>query len=176
MAPPEREELPAVAGRSHWVPVLLVLVGLAFGARVLLPIWLAPQLAERASTVIGDSVSVGDVDLALWRGGITARDVAIGGVRLAAVSVELDLLALVSGELRLRRLGIDGLDAELIQAPDGLFPELQSSLLADAAVAEESGSFEIAIPQFALTRARIRGIEADTRRQFAEALKTPLER
>ena len=55
----------------------IVVLGVLLAVRAALPWVLRPLLAARASEALHARVDIGGIDLALWRGGITLRDVAV---------------------------------------------------------------------------------------------------
>lgn len=118
--------LSAWLGRRRW---LVAVVALAFVVRALLPVVVRRVLTAQASKALGASVTIGDVDLALWRCGIALDDVAvrapgaaeaaepplIGWKRLA---LSVRWLPLLHRTVALRALTLDGARVTLERRAD----------------------------------------------------------
>jgi hypothetical protein len=115
--------------RRRW---LVAVVALALVVRALLPVVLRRVLTAQASKALGATVTIGDVDLALWRCGIALDDVAvrapgaaeagepplIGWKRLA---LSVRWLPLLRRTIQLRALTLDGARLALERRADGTF-------------------------------------------------------
>jgi hypothetical protein len=114
--------------RRHpiWVGVLLLLV---VAVRVALPYIVRAQLEKQANATVAGQVTIGDVDLALLRGGVALEDVALRGENAPADNppmvafrrfyVQLGYFALLRRRIRIEDLSLDGLATFVERNKDG---------------------------------------------------------
>jgi Domain of Unknown Function (DUF748) len=124
---PDRAEPSAPARRMPRrlaVAAACVLALMILG-RSLLPLAVSWQLSKALSASLGVPVEIGDVDLALWRGGIEVRGLRAdrSSPRLEHASAHLSWRQLAHHEIRLRALELDGLSLTAHLGGDGVWLE-----------------------------------------------------
>ncbi len=110
---------------------LVAVVALALALRALLPVVLRRVLAAQASKALGAPVTIGDVDLALWRCGVALDDVAVRapGAEAAAppligwkrLALSVRWLPLLRRTIELRTLTLEGARLTFERGADGTF-------------------------------------------------------
>ncbi len=131
-APPAKPFL-----QRRWVRVLLVVFVLLVGIRIALPYVIVSVAESQGAAALGRTMSVANVDLGLFEGRVQIDDVWIGGplppegqeappvdpatavLGLSHVGLDLGWLGLLSGEVHVQRVQIDGPTARLERRDDG---------------------------------------------------------
>ncbi len=131
--------LDRLQGRRRWLvaAAVAVVVVVVVVVRVLLPAVLRRVLTAQASDALRASVEVGDVDLALWKGGVTLEDVVVRPagpptdppadslVAWKRLAVELRWLPLFRRTIQLRMVAFDEPQVALDRLEDGTLNLMQ---------------------------------------------------
>ena len=122
--------------------VLVVVFVLALVVRASLP-WAVGAIARSQASASGLELTLGDVDLSLHEGRASVWNVMVTRANervlaIESIDVDLQLGALFTGALVVRRAEIDGVDLRLTRGADGVIEEF-AGLVSNAAAEEATG-------------------------------------
>ncbi len=152
---------------------LVAVVALALVVRALLPVVLRRVLVAQASKALGAPVTIGDVDLALWRCGVALDDVAVRapGAEAAAppligwkrLALSVRWLPLLRRTIALRTFTLDGARLALERGADGTFnlaallpPPAPASAAAGEAKPAAGAGWSVGVDRLMIRDAQVR--------------------